>query len=307
MRRFLPSLSALQAFEAAARHLSFTRAAEDLQITQSGVSRQISNLERQLGVELFQRAGSRLILTDAGRTYLRDVDQMLNQLEEVTIDLVRGRKADLSLMVGGNPTFLSRWLIPRLEGFFHLAPGVPIDVFPISDEIDFQTSAIDIAIARGAGAWAGARALELFAEELVVVAAPRLIPLHEKLDHLDFCSIPTLQNSSRPSLWLQWLRASGVAHTGQIQGARFSQSEMLISAAVAGLGLAVVPIHYVRKELEQGELHLPFGAPARSSDSYWVVSPERKQHKKHALDFRDWLIQQARKDTSFMQALMREA
>ncbi|UQB79276.1 LysR family transcriptional regulator [Pseudomonas shirazica] len=130
MRRFLPSLSALQAFEAAARHLSFTRAAEDLQITQSGVSRQISNLERQLGVELFQRAGSRLILTDAGRTYLRDVDQMLNQLEEVTIDLVRGRKADLSLMVGGNPTFLSRWLIPRLEGFFTWFPGCQLTSSP---------------------------------------------------------------------------------------------------------------------------------------------------------------------------------
>ncbi|WDH22901.1 LysR substrate-binding domain-containing protein [Pseudomonas chlororaphis] len=306
MRRFLPSLSALQAFEAAARHLSFTRAAEDLQITQSGISRQISNLERQLGVELFQRSGSRLILTDAGKSYLRDVDLMLNQLEEVTIDLVRGRKADVSLMIGGNPTFLSRWLIPRLENFFQLVPGVPIDIFPISDEIDFQTSDIDIAIARGAGAWTGARTLELFAEELAVVASPKLVPLHKKLDHLDFCSLPTLQNSSRPSLWLQWLRASGVAHAGQIQGARFSQSELLISAAVSGLGLAVVPVHYVRKELESGELHLPFGAPARSSDSYWVVSPERNVHKKHALDFRDWLIQQARKDAAFMQALMRE-
>ncbi|VXC27443.1 Transcriptional regulator [Pseudomonas sp. 8Z] len=298
MRRFLPSLSALQAFEAAARHLSFTRAAEDLQITQSGISRQIANLERQLGVELFQRSGSRLILTDAGKTYLRDVDHMLNQLEEVTIDLVRGRKADMSLMIGANPTFLSRWLIPRLDSFFELVPGVPIDVFPIAGEIDFQTSAIDIAIARGAGAWTGARALELFTEKLVVVASPKLVPLHTKLQHLDFDRIPTLQNSSRPSLWLQWLRATGVAHTGHIQGARFSHSEMLISAAISGLGLAVVPLHYVSKELERGELHLPFGAPTQSSDSYWVISPERKLHKKHALDFRDWLIQQARKDVA---------
>ncbi|GAB7528744.1 LysR family transcriptional regulator [Pseudomonas sp. 3A(2025)] len=295
MRRFLPSLSALQAFEAAARHLSFTRAAEDLQITQSGVSRQISNLERQLGVELFQRSGSRLILTDAGKTYLRDVDVMLNRLEEMTIDLVRGRKADLSLMIGANPTFISRWLAPRLENFVRLAPGVPIEVFAVSADVDFQNSPIDVAIIRGAGAWTDARALELFAEDLVVVASPRLIPLGEKLEQLDFAKIPTLQNSSRPSLWLQWLRACGLNHSGLIQGLRFSQSEMLISAAVSGLGLAVVPLQYVKRELDSGELHLPFGAPVRSSDSYWVVSPERKRHKQHAIVFRDWLIQEARK------------
>lgn len=296
MRRFLPSLSALQAFEAAARHLSFTRAAEDLQITQSGISRQISNLEKQLGVELFQRAGSRLILTDAGKKYLRDVDVMLNQLEEMTIDIVRGRKADSSLKIGGNPTFISRWLVPRLKQFMVGAPGVPIEVSPISADIDFQTSPIDIAIIRGAGAWAGARALELFVEELVVVASPELIAPAEKLNFLDFSQIPTLQNSSRPSLWLQWLRASRTEHSGLIQGVRFSQSDMLINAALSGLGLAVVPIHYVRKELESGQLHLPFGAPVRSSDSYWIVSPERKMHKQHALIFRDWLTQQVRKD-----------
>lgn len=296
MRRFLPSLSALQAFEAAARHLSFTRAAEDLQITQSGVSRQISNLEKQLGVELFQRAGSRLILTDAGKKYLRDVDVMLNQLEEITIDIVRGRKADSSLKIAGNPTFLSRWLAPRLKGFVKIAPGVPIEISPVSADIDFQTCVTDIVITRGAGAWAAARSVELFAEELVVVASPDLISPMQKLNFLDFSQIPTLQNSTRPSLWLQWLRASRIEHSGLIQGVRFPQSDMLINAAISGLGLAVVPVHYVRDELESGQLHLPFGAAVRSSDSYWIVCPERKMRKHHALIFRDWLTQQVRKE-----------
>lgn len=294
MRRFIPSLSALQAFEASARHLSFTRAAEDLFVTQSGISRQITNLEQFLGVRLFERSGSRLVLTDAGSKYFQDVVQTLNRLEEVSIDLVRGRKADASLMIGANPTFVSRWLAPRLENFVQMAPQVPVEVNPIQADVDFKTCRFDVAIMRGAGAWSEARALELFAEELVVVASPRLIPLGEKRQHLDFSQIPTLQNASRPSLWLQWLRASGCASTGLIQGVRFSQSEMLISAAVSGLGLAVVPIHYVERELQRGELHLPFGDPVRSGDSYWIVSPERKSQQPQAVLFRDWLLQQAR-------------
>lgn len=296
MRRFLPSLSALQAFEASARHLNFTRAAEDLFVTQSGISRQITNLEQFLGVRLFERSGSRLVLTDAGSKYVQDVVHMLNRLEEASIDLVRGRKADASLMIGANPTFVSRWLAPRLEHFVQQAPEIPVEVNPIQADIDFKTCRFDIAIMRGAGAWSDARALELFAEELVVVASPRLIALGEKLDQLDFSRIPTLQNVSRPSLWLQWLRASGCVGTGLIQGVRFSQSEMLISAAVSGLGLAVVPLHYVERELQRGELHMPFGAPVRSGESYWVVSPERKSQKQHAVLFRDWLIQQARQN-----------
>lgn len=296
MRRFLPSLSALQAFEASARHLSFTRAAEDLFVTQSGISRQITNLEQFLGMRLFERSGSRLVLTDAGSKYVQDVVQMLNRLEEASIDLVRGRKADASLLIGANPTFVSRWLAPRLAHFVQLAPHVPVEVNPIEADVDFKTCRFDIAIMRGAGAWSEARALELFAEELVVVASPKLIGLDEKPDHLDFSRTPTLQNASRPSLWLQWLRASGCVGKGQIQGIRFSQSEMLISAAVSGLGLAVVPIHYVERELRSGELHMPFGPPVRSGDSYWVVSPERKSQKQHAIVFRDWLMQEARQN-----------
>ncbi|WP_296247345.1 LysR substrate-binding domain-containing protein [Pseudomonas sp. UBA4194] len=294
MRRFLPSLSALQAFEASARHLSFTRAAADLSVTQSGISRQITKLEQMLGLPLFERAGSRLVLTDAGSKYLSDVVYTLNALEEASIDLVRGRKADASLMVGANPTFVSRWLAPRLQHFLQLAPEVPVDIGPIEADIEFKSCRFDIVIMRGAGSWADARSQLLFAEELVVVASPLLIPAGEKHDRLDFSRMPTLQNASRPSLWIQWLRASGLSNNGVIQGVRFSQSEMLISAAVSGLGLAVVPIHYVQRELQSGALHMPFGAPVKSGEGYWVVSPERKAPKQHVSQFRDWLMQQVR-------------
>lgn len=131
----------------------------------------------------------------------------------------------------------------------------------------------------------------------MVIASPKLIAAGTVLDRLDFTRIPTLQNSSRPSLWMQWLRASGISHEGAIQGIRFAHSEMLINAAASGLGLAVVPRHYVERELASGELHLPFGKPVRSSDSYWVVSPERKSHDRQALQFRDWLLQESRQQT----------
>lgn len=295
MRRFLPSLPALQAFEAAARHMSFTKAGEELAMTQSGISRHIQNLERYLGVRLFERSGSRLVLTDPGAKYFQEIEQTLNKLEEVSIDVVRGRKADASLMIGAYPTLAARWLAPRLEGFVQGNPDMPIEIMLVDPKLDFDHSRIDIAILRGVGSWRNARASLLFPEELAVVASPKLIPATTKLDWLDFARFPTLQNASRPSLWLNWLRAANLSYSGAIQGVRFAHSEMLINAAVSGLGLAVVPVQYVERELESGELHLPLGKPVRSSESYWAVYSERKSQKHSVIAFRDWLLHESRK------------
>jgi DNA-binding transcriptional LysR family regulator len=295
MRRFLPSLSALQAFEAAARYMSFTKAADELAITQSGISRHINNLEQYLGVRLFERSGSRLVLTDAGGNYFQEIAQIVNKLEEVSIDAVRGRKADASLMIGANPSLATRWLAPRLSRFVDRNPGMPIEIAPVGSELDFDQSRIDIAILRGVGSWPNARASLLFAERLAVVASPKLIPATAKLNRLDFSEIPTLQNASRPSLWLSWLRTTKLSHSGVIQGIRFANSDMLISAALSGLGLAVVPSHCVEPELARGELHLPFGKPVESSEGYWVVYSERKTQRESVILFRDWLLSETRK------------
>ncbi|MGH2341273.1 LysR substrate-binding domain-containing protein [Segnochrobactraceae bacterium EtOH-i3] len=294
MRRFLPSLSALVAFEAAARHVSFTRAAEDLAITQSGISRQVSNLEAFLGVKLFERIGSRLILTDAGSAFLREVSGSLDRIEQAAIDTVRGRTLEDALVVCTHPTLASRWLAPRLEDFLRGHPDGVVDVVTATDDIDFDATRIDVAILRGSGSWSHALAFELFPEELVVVAAPRLLPPGPTRDHLDFAAVPTLQNASRPDLWLTWLWASGVSHSGAIRGVRLPQSEMLISAAVAGLGLAVVPAPYVEAELARGDLWLPFGGPVATRDSYWIVHSERRTTVESAMQFRAWLQRQAR-------------
>lgn len=292
MRRFLPSLSALHAFEAAARHMSFTRAAEDIGVTQSGISRQIRNLESYLGCRLFERTGPRLVLTEPGAIYFREVSQMLDKLQEVSIDVVRGRKANTSLSIGSHPTFATKWLAPRLSSFMSANKEIPFELTHALPTTDFENCSLDLAIMRGISPWANARAHELFPEEIAVIASPSLIAPKTHLDPSDLAHFPMLQNVNRPSMWLHWLRVANISYKGTIQGPRFSYSEMLINAATNGLGLAVVPIHYVTQELNSGLLHLPFGKAIPSGESYFVVYPERKSHLKNVGIFRDWLLRE---------------
>lgn len=289
-KRFLPSLSALQAFEAAARLLNFTKAADELGMTQSGVSRHINGLESFLNLVLFERAGSHLALTETGSSYYEDVVQVLARLEEASIDAVRGRRAGEWLIVGSTPTLASTWLVPRMRGFSRHHPDIPFELATIEDDGDTETRPVDIALLRGAGQWHG-RADKLFDEELAVVASPDLLPPGSDIDLLDFDTVPSLQNASRPSLWLTWLRISGMPYRGTIRGNRFSHSALLIQAAVQGMGIAVVPKHYIGAELQSGALHLPFGDPIRSGEAIWLVNPEGKTQKRNIQILRDWLTQ----------------
>lgn len=295
MRRFLPSLSALQAFEAAARHHHFTKAGEEIGMTQSGISRQINNLETFLGVRLFERIGSRLTLTTIGQKYFQEITQCLNRLEEVSIDAVRGRKADASLMVGASPTMAVKWLTPRLRSFLERHPEIPVEIASLTDEVDLDTTRIDIALLRGFGTWNNTRATPLFDEELVVISSPRLIPPGPPLPALDFAKYPTLQNASRPSLWLMWLRASQQDYTGSIQGVRMASSHLLIEAVLNDIGIAVVPRHFVDHEIANGTLHTPFGPAVFSGEAYWIVQSERQAQSEKAAIFRNWLHRQVRR------------
>ncbi|MGE4327284.1 MAG: LysR substrate-binding domain-containing protein [Pseudodonghicola sp.] len=294
MRRFLPSHTALLAFESAARHMSFTKAAEDLSITQSGVSRQISNLETLLGVRLFERVGSRLVLTETAKTYLEEVTSGLNQIEQASVNCVRGQTLEEALVVCAHPTLISRWLTPRLRDYLGGRSDVVIELVTTTKDIDFTQTRIDLAILRGRGSWTASRSHELFREELAVVAAPGVVAPRHPGEALDFDQLPTLQNASRPDLWLTWLRGAGLRHCGAIRGPRFPHSELLISAAKNGLGLAVVPLPYVEAELASGALVLPFGGPVVTADSYWLVRPEQGSEIPAAHQFALWVKDQAR-------------
>ncbi|KAB1082159.1 LysR family transcriptional regulator [Neorhizobium galegae] len=294
MRRLLPSLSALHAFEAAARYLNFTRAADELGMTQPGISRQIKNLEDFLGLSLFHRTGPRLVLTELGAVYYRDVALTLDRLQEISMDAVRGRSMDTSLIIGTHPTLASRWLPRKLGSFLTANPTIPIEVQVTDANLDFETTRLDIAIIRGVGAWLHARCFKLFDEELVVVASPQLIPPGTKLLPTQISEYVQLQNAGQPSLWMHWLRLSNVAYTGRLQGPRFAHFDMIISGALNHLGIALVPSFYVQKELEKGELHTPFNTPIASGESYFLVFPERKAHQPSISVFRDWALKELR-------------
>ena len=294
MRRFLPSLTALTAFEAAATYLNFTRAGEDIGLTQSGVSRQVSNLEKLLGVRLFERIGPRLVLTAAGRNYLESITKLLDGLEEVSIDAVRGSRLQDATRIGVQDSFASQWLVPRMAGFMKRFPETQFNMVPTTDDPNFSEENIDIAVLRGRGAWTDAHAYKLFDETMVVVASPALIPKGERLAATRYSDFQKIQNARRPDSWLRWLEAMNMSHEGPIFGPRFAQTTMVIKAAISGLGVAVVPAVMVEDHLRDGQLHCPFGDPVPSGYSYFAVYPMNAGVSKRVLDFRDWIMAETR-------------
>ena len=292
MKRFVPSLANLEAFEAAARHLNFSKAAEDIGMTPSGISRHIKALEEYLGTPLFERIGPRLILTDHAKFYAKDVSTALDAIESASIDVVRGRKTDEALLVGVFPTVASRWLSPRLMEFSKRNEDIFLDIMPITPDMTFETTPVDVAIMRGSCAPPSAISVEMFPETLTVVASPDLISPDEQHSPEDVFNYTLLQNASRADSWMRWLATIRLRHKGPLQGPRFGYTNMLINAAVSGYGIAVVPHFLVQKELVNGQLHMPFGVPVPSGDNYCAVYPERKLRLKSVLVFRDWLMNQ---------------
>lgn len=288
MRRFLPSLSALHAFDASVRHLSFTRAAEDLGITQSGISRQIRNLEEFLGLALFERAGAKLVLTTDGANYYEEVSRLLNRLEEVSIDAVRGHKVQTMLKIGFPPTLMRRWGAEMLAAFSHAHPRSWFEVYSCAQDLDFESSDLDIAFLRGTGNWTGARSQLLFPEQLIVVGAPSLVPEGGLSDEEELLALPLIQNSSRPSLWLHWLRGGGVHYKSRIYGPRLPTIDMITECAVQGVGLAVVPDFLVAGELAAGRLRLALKRSQSSGEGIYVCYPHSRMSSPKVRLFRDW-------------------
>lgn len=303
MRRFLPSLSALHAFDAAVRHLNFTRAAEDIGITQSGISRQVRNLEQLLGLSLFERSGPRLILTEAGASYYEEIARLLGKLEEVSIDAVRGRKTHGILRIGMSNTLMRRWGAAMLAAFSVDHPQAWFEVYPCQHNLDFATSNLDLAILRGIGNWTGVRSHLLFPENLVVVGAVNMLPA-DGLDTDDsILDFPLIQNSARPSLWLHWLRGAGVRYKSRIYGPRLPTIDMIIECARLGMGLAVVPEMYVRNEIASGQLRLAFDRRQHSGESFYICYPEARIGSPAVRAFRDWFASDFQRRKQFFPAL----
>lgn len=289
-RRLVPSLSALQAFESAARHGSFTRAAEELDLTQGAVSRQVAALEESLGVSLFERVRQRVALTPAGATYADEVREALSRIAAATLSAMAFRGSGGTLGLAILPTFGTRWLIPRLPGFFRAHPEVTINFATRIVPFDFAADGLDAAIHFGDPVWPGAELHPLMNEEIVPVASPALVrdtPLSEPADVL---RVPLLQQATRPRAWADWLEAQDLPAARAVMGPAFEQFAMAARAAVAGLGIAILPLFLVEEELRAGQLVVPFDRPIASRQSYWLVYPRGKREMPALAAFRDWLL-----------------
>jgi LysR family transcriptional regulator, glycine cleavage system transcriptional activator len=290
-RRSMPSISELAAFECAARHLSFTRAAEELHLTQGAISRQIINLEEALGVRLFQRVRRSIVLTDMGRAYERDVRRILLDLAGST-DRIRAIGSSPSLSLAVLPTFATRWLMPRVSRFIRAHPGVMPHFHVRLVPFDFEVESFDAAIHFGDGVWPGAEAHFLCREQIVVVASPAFIEHHGLMAPEDLIRVTRLHQTTRPDAWAQWFQHQGLVLDEVQRGPRLEQFGMIAEAAVGGLGAALVPRFLVEQELADGRLETLAGLPLASTSAYWLIVPDRKRDDTLVISFRDWLLQE---------------
>ncbi len=293
MRRFrIPGIGALLAFEAAARHESFTHAAKELFLTESAVSRQVNTLEGNLGTRLFVRVKQRVVLTKAGRLYANQVRRALESLDRDTLSIIAHGSGGGHLELAVLPTFASHWLIPRMADFNAKVPDVRVNMGSRTDLFSFTETHFEAAIHYGKPSWPGTSSDYLFGEETVPVCSSRLIegPLAHPHELLDY---PLLHSTTRPHDWTQWFETVGVEDSRTMQGVRYELHTMLISAAAAGLGIALVPKFFVEGQLDTLGLTIPYDAPMVSDSAYYLVYPTELSHGKPLESFRLWLLDQA--------------
>ncbi|WP_420857493.1 LysR substrate-binding domain-containing protein [Marivivens marinus] len=282
---YTPTLPELEAFTAAARSGSATQAAQGLGLTQSAISRSLSTLEARLGVALFHRVRRRLVLSDAGRALLRDAERILADLDQTALTVMSfGGHRDV-LRLASLPTFGAVWLMPRLAEFAQVAPEVTFDMSTALGAVDFTTAPQDFAIHRGRP---GLRARMLAEERLVTVAAPRLLP-DGPLSDTALARLPLLQQATRPNLWRDWFLDAGLDPITIARGARFEQFGMVLAAARAGMGVALVPEVLIGEDLSAGTLARASARSLLTETPYVLSWPDRSEDIPAFRTFRDWI------------------
>jgi LysR family glycine cleavage system transcriptional activator len=297
-RRFLPSFMWLAAFEAVARKGSVTDAAQELNLTQGAVSRQIQKLEAQIGVHLFERDKKRLQLTVAGAIYADDVRQGINMITNAGIKLHSnpdGGALDLSII----PAFGTYWLAPRLAAFLAECPGIEVSLSTRTRPFGFTKEPFHAAIHFGLDDWLGAQSLRLMDEEAVIVTAPSLLDAGQidagEHTAMDIQNLPLLHLESRPQAWRNWFVAQGLNYDA-LPGMKFDQFTTMIQAAVFGIGAAIVPKYLVKKELADGSLQALHAGQPSYIGSYYLVWPKRNNTYPPLVAFQSWIAKAALSD-----------
>ncbi|WP_144963712.1 LysR family transcriptional regulator [Pseudomonas sp. DE0010] len=292
MRRKIPSTTALVCFEAAARHESFTKAAQELSLTQGAVCRQIGSLESFLNVELFRRSHRGVKLTEAGLSYSRQVAAQLDAVERDTLSVMRQQGASV-IELAVVPTFGTQWLLPRLMDFQQRQPDVTVNLTNRTRPFLFADTSFDAAIYFGDGDWSGTQSHRLMGENPVPVCSPALLGGRQTLQAHDIAQLPLLQQSTRPYAWRQWFSSVGISVATDMTGPRLELFSMLAQAAMHAMGVALIPPFLIQRELGEGRLVVANRHVLRSDRAYYLMIPERRIESTTLDAFREWLVAQA--------------
>lgn len=290
MKRSLPPLNGLRAFEAAARHMSFTDAAEELSVTQAAISHQVRGLEQRLGLKLFVRRNRSLLLSESGQAYLPSVRAAFDQLNEATEKLLQKDKGG-NLTVTTTSSFAVKWLVPRLGGFQRSHPEIDVRISTGTSLVDFSREDVDIGIRYGRGQWGNLAAERLVAEDVMPVCAPSLLKGPNGLKKpADLKRFTLLHIGNFPDDWQVWLTAAGVKGVDASRGVSFDFALAAYQAAMDGLGVALGRNPLVEPDLKAGRLVVPFEFKRSSDFAYYLVYPPEAIRRRKIKAFRDWIV-----------------
>ena len=287
-RRLLPSTSMLMALDAAARAGSFTAAARELNLTQGAISRQVSALEDQLDVVLFDRMGKTVILTEAGKIYAREISVALQSIRNASLNAMTNPLSGI-LNLAILPTFGTRWLMPRFPSFLKEHPNITVNFVTKLTTFDFHEENLQAAIHYGQPDWPDAISTFLMGEEVLPVCSPGFLEENPLFHPGDLARLPLLQLTTRPDAWDNWFRSNKI-DPPQEQGMAFEQFSIIAQAAVAGLGVALLPKFLIRSEMDRKELVVILNMPTKSEDGYYLVTPADKSEHAPVTALREWLL-----------------
>ena len=291
----LPPISALRALEAAARHMSFTRAAHELNVTQSAISHQIKTLEDLWGLKLFKRTVRGVTLTPTGEELAKVTREFFDRMTR-TLDGLRVSSSHEPLRVDTLQSFAVKWLVPRLGRFHEIHPEIDVWISTHERLVDFGSDDVDLAIRLGHGRYPGLHASLLMREEVYPVCTPAFFAQdglpESPRELLDYPLLLRLGEPNHPN-WEQWFEAAGLPGVRPVAGPRFPDSNMAIEASKDGLGVALARTAHVADELATGELIRLFDVACPSSVAYYLVCPEGREGEPRIAAFRDWIMSEA--------------
>lgn len=294
-RKLTPSMSLLVSFDAAARHLSFTRAAGELSLTQSAVSRQVQSLEELLEVPLFRREGRSIVLTDIGKMYQSELAPALQRIRNASLQAIAYRSGGGAFHLAVLPTFAAKWLMPRMNGFYARYPGTLVHVHSRIGRFDVDLAGIDAVIGVGDGIWPGMMAHQLLEETVLPVISPKLAREHPMTRASDLTQHLLLQVSARADVWHQWFQLQNLPRQSMRQGPQFELTSHLIQAVASGIGVGLVPSFLVEEELRSGVLELALDLPMKTGASYYLFCSQEKLNLPSISAFSKWLLEESEK------------